>query len=1128
MKYSLLPLLIVVALATHSFAQLPQFNVQVNDKTHHFGQAYGLIQDKQGYIWFTSFIKGLIRYDGKAYKTFRHDPEKPNSPASNFIISLAVDSSGKIWLSPVGSGVDWFDPISNSFTHFRHNKADPNSLISDTVFSIMIDHTGKAWFGTDKGLETFDTKTNKFIHIPAETKAKEENISTSIFALYEDKKGIIWYSSFNPILPFENKGGLFRLDPSTNKRTFYKADPENPESLINPGVSAIFEDSKGNFWVGTGGNGLHTLDRQTGKFTRYLYDPAKPGKLSRPPINKTDTIDAIIFIKEDPAGKIWIGSYSNGINWYDPTTQQTYHYGLSKTKKINSAFEKDTLAVFIDDGAMSIFIAADSSTWINGNSGNIYTVSYGRKTIPYFENKNAVNSFYLEPNKNMLWFGTDSGLARKDLINNTLKVWTHNPKNPNSLNNNLVVDIKPDEQGKLLIACHQGGLDLFDPVTEKIVHIKPGNVTPGNTLDSLHFIFIESKQYLWLGGENGLARVDRFTNNYKVYRFNPEDKKGICGATVYSIVKDKKNNIWFANLGGLDKLESDSSTFKHYLNGYNVKAVLIDSKGTLWAGTDSRLFYYDEVKDHFVEFNSPIASEGIESILSILEDDQQNLWVTTANAILKINAKRDRIQMFNADYGIFNSTWNWLNNYKASDGRLFIGGHKGYYMFKPEEINVSNVAPVLNFSQLNVGGKEILPEEGGILKDPIWKATTINLAYNQNSFSIDFISLNYNSSEAIKYSYRLENFDNGWNNLGTDHKASFFNIPPGNYTLHVKAINGEGSVTEKVLTIIISPPWWKTWWAYSFYALLVMLLGYLIYKYQKSYIVKRERERTQQKELEQAKEIEKAYTELKATQAQLIQSEKMASLGELTAGIAHEIQNPLNFVNNFSDVNKELLTEMKDEMDKGNFNDAKEIANDIIANEEKINHHGKRADAIVKGMLQHSRSSNATKEPTDINKLADEYLRLAYHGLRAKDKSFNATLQTDFDDTVGNINIIPQDMGRVILNLITNAFYATSEKQKAESLKPGHNKYEPLVIIQTKRTDSKVSISVTDNGNGIPPKVLDKIFQPFFTTKPTGQGTGLGLSLSYDIVKAHGGELKVETKEGEGTIFTIQLLLNKN
>lgn len=265
--------------------------------------------------------------------------------------------------------------------------------------------------------------------------------------------------------------------------------------------------------------------------------------------------------------------------------------------------------------------------------------------------------------------------------------------------------------------------------------------------------------------------------------------------------------------------------------------------------------------------------------------------------------------------------------------------------------------------------------------------------------------------------------------------------------------------------------------------------------------------------------IEKAYSALKATQAQLVQSEKMASLGELTAGIAHEIQNPLNFVNNFSEVNTELIRELKKEINSGNIDEANSIANDIESNSERISHHGKRADSIVKGMLQHSRTSSNKKELVDINALAEEYLRLSYHGLRAKDKSFNAEFKAELDPNVGKINVLPQEIGRVLLNLINNAFYAVSEKQK----KLG-SKYSPVVSVITKKTDRFIEINVKDNGDGIPPQVMEKIFQPFFTTKPTGQGTGLGLSLSFDIVtKSHGGDIKVDTVEGEGTTFTVQL-----
>jgi len=287
--------------------------------------------------------------------------------------------------------------------------------------------------------------------------------------------------------------------------------------------------------------------------------------------------------------------------------------------------------------------------------------------------------------------------------------------------------------------------------------------------------------------------------------------------------------------------------------------------------------------------------------------------------------------------------------------------------------------------------------------------------------------------------------------------------------------------------------------------------------------------------------LEQTLSNLKATQSQLIQSEKMASLGELTAGIAHEIQNPLNFVNNFSEVSKELIGEMNEELAIGNMQLAKEIAGDIEQNLEKINHHGKRAADIVKGMLQHSRTSSGVKEPTDINALADEYLRLAYHGLRAKDKSFNADFKTEFDRTLPKINVIPQDIGRVLLNLINNAFYAVSERAKLLTPPPPEGgmkndqiEYVPTVTISTTSFippsggPRGVRVVVADNGEGIPTHIVDKIFQPFFTTKPTGSGTGLGLSLSYDIVKAHGGELRVETKEGEGSEFIIILPITKN
>ena len=461
-------------------------------------------------------------------------------------------------------------------------------------------------------------------------------------------------------------------------------------------------------------------------------------------------------------------------------------------------------------------------------------------------------------------------------------------------------------------------------------------------------------------------------------------------------------------------------------------------------------------------------------------------------------------------------------------GNCILATKPDIFSFNPEELIGNNRPPHIAFTGFRLANKLIKPGNDGLIKKSLSEIKELKLNYNQNVFSLEFATIDYSNPEKNQHFFMLENYDSEWHKANSERKAYYFNVPPGKYIFRVKAVNNYGVWAEKKINLIITPPWWRTWLAYVIYGLLFIVLVFGVDRFQRQRLQKAEKERNRVLELAHAKEIEKAFLELekahetlKATQSQLIQSEKMASLGELTAGIAHEIQNPLNFVNNFSEVNRELLVEMKDELKKGNLDEVNAIADDIIGNEEKINHHGKRADAIVKGMLQHSRTSSGQKEPTDINALADEYLRLSYHGLRAKDNSFNATMKTDFDETIGKIDIVPQDIGRVILNLITNAFYAV----QVETQHTASPQYEPTVSVSTKRNNGNVEISVKDNGNGIPSYIKDKIFQPFFTTKPTGEGTGLGLSLSYDIVKAHGGELKVETNEGNGSDFIIQLPL---
>ena len=576
----------------------------------------------------------------------------------------------------------------------------------------------------------------------------------------------------------------------------------------------------------------------------------------------------------------------------------------------------------------------------------------------------------------------------------------------------------------------------------------------------------------------------------------------------------------------MDKMDLRTKKCTHYLRGLNISSIYKDADGTIWAGTLGGLYRYNSKADNFNSIAEDNPGNDIVQVAAITGDKEDNLWLSTETGIYMLNKKRDHVIHFGKEYGLpdANNFFYDGSSFAGQDGKLYFGNDGGYYAFLPAKLKVSADAPKLYFTGFWLNNKQILPDSTSILMHPLYDTKEIRLGHDQNVFAFSTTSVDFRNAIDKKIYYKLENYDVDWRIAQPEDKITYFKVPPGNYSFHIKTPNTNGNDwIEKSIDVIILPPWWTTWWAYCIYGILLVALGILIHRYQKGIVIKAEREKARVKELAQAREIEKAYHELKTTQTQLIHSEKMASLGELTAGIAHEIQNPLNFVNNFSEVNTELINELEEEVDKGNMEGVKSIAKDIKSNEQKINQHGKRADSIVKGMLQHSRTSAGQKELTDINALADEYLRLSYHGLRARDKSFNVVpiaigIKTDFDESISKINIVPQDIGRVLLNLYNNAFYAVNEKRQRLN-----GTFEPIVKVSSKKDNGKVVIKVADNGNGIPQKVIDKIFQPFFTTKPTGSGTGLGLSLAYDIIKAHGGEIKVEAKEGEGSEFVIQL-----
>jgi signal transduction histidine kinase/ligand-binding sensor domain-containing protein len=1079
-----------------------KFNLVSGSNGIALGKLKSIAQDKYGFMWFADQTnQAIIRFDGHHMKRYQYDAKNPNGMRGYSPESLAADSLGNIWIGYYGTGLDKFDPVTGRFTHYRHDPNDKASLSSDIVSVVLVDHLGNVWVGSDGGLDLLDQKTGKFKHyIHAETDSTSLSHNL-VKAIYEDKTGELWVGTgwFNTGV---NIGGLNRFHRDTETFTRYLSDPANPNTLIDNRVKSIFEDSHGTFWVGTSGDGLHTLDRKTGLFKRLTYDPSRPEQLSGPPpINPA--VDHITFILEDSDKKLWIGTWTNGLTRYDPLSKTITRYGNKEVKVMGT----NVFAYATPDG----FI------WLVNQETGLLKIDINNTIIPHVE-MGGFNNFY-EQGDSIGWFATSTGLVRKDFKTGGTRKFVHDPANPNSLSDSRVKKIVKDKAGGFWIGT-MNGLNHFDVETEIFTRYYHN---PGSNKDNeVYAIYEDSDSTLWVSNlGQGLDLLNWKTGKFTNYKKDPADTGTISINSISALQMDEANELWIGTFGGgLNKLNQLTGKFRHYLPGGFILSIYRDASGFIWVGSGSGLHRYDKPSDRFDLIYNENNQNVFGAVFALTNDKENNLWMSAKNGIFTLNKKRNLWYQYGKDNGIGGDGkfFSFLeSSFVRQNGEIIFGDNTGYYAFHPKKIKTITGTTHLYFTGFWLDNKEIVPVADGPLKESLYQAKEIILNHDQNVFSFSATLVDFHAAGDKSILYQLENYDKDWRKARPGDQIQYNMVPPGEYLLRIKTTGNNGEWIEKSIAVVISPPWWNTWPAYIVYALMFMASVFSVHRVQRNRVIRAERERAREREFAQAKEIEKAYTELKATQSQLIQSEKMASLGELTAGIAHEIQNPLNFINNFSDVNAELLEELKVEADRGNIDEVKAIADDVITNEHKINHHGKRADAIVKGMLQHSRSTTGNRELTDVNDLVDEYVKLAFHAFRGKDNAFDVKLLTDFDPAVGAIELAPQEVGRVLVNILNNAFYAVNERKKNDPA------ISPEVIVQTKKTAKGIEISVKDNGVGIPESIRGKVFQPFFTTKPTGQGTGLGLSLSYDIVKANGGEIKVESGEGKGSTFIIQL-----
>jgi len=903
-----------------------------------WGIISGIAQDPQGNMWFAG--ERLYRYDGKDFTTY---------PSSE-IHALCAAKDGMIWVG-TAAGLERLDPVTGTIKKFGAHLNDPTELPADYINTIYQDKAGTIWVGTGEGLSRYNAQKENFTsfrHNPNDPASISDN---TVIALYEDSHGEFWIGTGTSFIQ-QRTGGLNKLDRATGKFTRYLHNDNDPASLLDDRISAILEDSHGVFWVGSANNGLHIMDRAKGTFQRLLYDSLRPGALSGPQyVKNIEPKDFITFISEDAAGNIWIGALQGGLVSYNPATKAVVRYNENRT--VNTT-------LFSDRMFWRCYNSSDGIVWMNTWEGSLFKVDPSRTRLPFYTLSTAVNEA-VEDSPGVFWLATQkTGLVLKDLEKNTEKIFLHDEHNPNSISSNKTLSLLKGSDGMLWVGTDKG-LNRFNTAKNEFTHYRREDGNP-NSLpsDTVTIIREDKDRLLWLGAfGGGLSSFNRQTGKFTPYKHNERDTASISSDAVATILEDNKKRLWTGNWfgGGVNRMDGRNGKFTHYLPGSNVAQLYLDAGGTIWACATTGLYRFSEKENKFVQFVNPLTGKNFIDAWAITEDLKKNLWVRTRSAIVRINESRSEVKLLGRSYGVEPLSNSFGIAITGRRGNILFGQTGGYFSFFPEQVSDKVSNPLLLLTELQMKDKKVIPGESGILPKNLSETGKINFAYNQNIFSITFKVINYSDEEAGNVQMMLENYDENWRTAPADGVCQFYSVPPGEYKFRVKLNVAQDKAVEKSISIIIHPPWWKTWWAYTLYV-IIFIAGLWAFIRYRSAALRRKNIVLEEKVSQRTTELKKSLEELRATQAQLIQSEKMASLGQLTAGIAHEIQNPLNFVNNFSEVNGELISELKGELASdsyrnGNSQNVMDIIDDINQNLTKINQHGKRADAIVKGMLEH-------------------------------------------------------------------------------------------------------------------------------------------------------------------------------
>lgn len=686
-----------------------RFNNISPPEGYFFGLVHDITQDPKGYMWMAA-SDGFFRYDGHDMVNYKNDPANPNSVSNNWIESICADADGIIWLGTWGNGLDRFDPSTGKFTHFSHDPKNPSSLAQNLIPVIYEDREGELWIGTHGGLDLLNKKTGTFKHYAHDPNDPSSLSNDQVRVIYEDKQGTLWVGTGSAWettagRPGETgvakEGGLNRLDRKTGKFTRYMHDDKDPHSLAQNKVRALFEDSRGNFWVGTtGGDGLQIMDRSKGTFQRYVYDPAHPEKLSRPPINKQVPYDHISFITEDVTGAIWIGTLAAGLTRYDPVTQKVKHYGYS-----------DTADGFTDYSAWAHYISRDGIFWTSSATGSLYRVELFHTSIPHVNLAKNVTSL-LEDRRGFLWIGFDSGLIQKNLTTGKTHLFT----------NDSVIQTRAmvaDTSGNLWIGTFGEGLYRFNPQTQIFTNYRH-NEKNKNSISSngIFCLYADKDANIWIGTDSGLDAMNITTGKFTHYKANYKDSGNKEFDIVLAITGDKNGQIWTGRQGATIKLDRSTGEMKSYPIGTSTY-LYEDKKGDLWVGSNDGLFKYDSAADRFSLIVNPATGLDLGAVGSMAEDDHQNLWIESPSGLIKLNEAGNTFTVYGTNAGVNGADLNGQAACRDHNGQLYFSDGKGYYSLLTGKIINSSKPPEILLTNFRIANLSVQADDKSVLNKPL-------------------------------------------------------------------------------------------------------------------------------------------------------------------------------------------------------------------------------------------------------------------------------------------------------------------------------------------------------------------------------------------------------------------------